>query len=126
VLISRPGTDKTHIATALGVQAVAHHCKKVRFFATVDLVNALEQEKAMNKAAQMADRLSNLDIVIFDELGYQPFGPSAYVPLALEALRADQLGHHHQPQLQRVGRRVRRCQDDNRAPRAPNAPLSHP
>lgn len=44
VLISGPGAGKTHIATALGVQAVAHHRKKVRFFATVDLVNALEQE----------------------------------------------------------------------------------
>jgi uncharacterized membrane protein len=28
-----------------------HHHKKVRFFATVDLVNALEQEKAANKRA---------------------------------------------------------------------------
>lgn len=48
----------------------------VRFFATVDLVNALEQEKAMNKAGQLADRLSKLDLVILDELGYLPFSPS--------------------------------------------------
>jgi len=74
VLIGGPG--KTHIATALGVQAVEHHRKKVRFFATVDLVNALEQEKAVNKAGQMADRLSKLDLVILDELGYLPFSPS--------------------------------------------------
>jgi len=52
-----PGTGKTHIATALGVQAVEHHRKKVRFFAAVDLVNALEQEKALNKAGQLAERL---------------------------------------------------------------------
>ena len=32
VLIGGPGTGKTHIATALGVQAVEHHRKKVRFF----------------------------------------------------------------------------------------------
>lgn len=76
VLIGGPGTGKTHIATALGVQAVEHHRKKVRFFATVDLVNALEQEKALNKAGQMADRLSKLDLVILDELGYLPFSPS--------------------------------------------------
>ena len=50
VLIGGPGTGKSHIATALGVHAVEHHRKKVRFFATVDLVNALEQEKAMNSA----------------------------------------------------------------------------
>lgn len=57
VLIGGPGTGKTHIATALGVQAVEHHRKKVRFFATIDLVNALEQEKAQNKAGQLLERL---------------------------------------------------------------------
>src|SRR3954451_15646696 len=71
-----PGTGKTHIATALGVQAVEHHRKKVRFFATVDLVNALEQEKALNKAGQLAERLLRLDLVILDELGYLPFSAS--------------------------------------------------
>jgi DNA replication protein DnaC len=48
VLIRGPGTGKSHIATALGVQAIEHHRKKVSFFSTVDLVNALEQEKAAN------------------------------------------------------------------------------
>jgi DNA replication protein DnaC len=76
VLIGGPGTGKTHIATALGVQAAEHHRKKVRFFSTVDLVNALEQEKALNKAGQLAERLLRLDLVILDELGYLPFSPS--------------------------------------------------
>ena len=76
VLIGGPGTGKTHIATALGVQAVEHHRKKVRFFSTVDLVNALEQEKTMNKAGQLAERLLRLDLVVLDELGYLPFSPS--------------------------------------------------
>jgi DNA replication protein DnaC len=76
VLIGGPGTGKSHMATALGVQAVEHHRKKVRFFATVDLVNALEQEKAMNKAGQLVERLLRLDLVILDELGYLPFSPS--------------------------------------------------
>ena len=69
VLIGGPGTGKTHIATALGIQAAEHHRKKVRFFSTVDLVNALEQEKALNKAGQLAERLLRLDLVILDELG---------------------------------------------------------
>jgi DNA replication protein DnaC len=76
VLIGGPGTGKTHMATALGVQAIEHHRKKVRFFATADLVNALEQEKAMNKAGQLAERLVKLDLVILDELGYLPFSSS--------------------------------------------------
>ncbi len=76
VLIGGPGTGKSHMATALGVQAIEHHRKKVRFFSTVDLVNALEQEKAINKAGQLADRLLRLDLIILDELGYLPFSTS--------------------------------------------------
>lgn len=76
VLIGGPGTGKSHIATALGVQAVEHHRKKVRFFSTVDLVNALEQEKTANQSGQLAERLLRLDLLILDELGYLPFSPS--------------------------------------------------
>jgi DNA replication protein DnaC len=76
VLIGGPGTGKTHLATALGIQAIEQNRKKVRFISTVDLVNALEQEKAANKAGQIADRLLRLDLLILDELGYLPFSAS--------------------------------------------------
>jgi DNA replication protein DnaC len=76
VLIGGPGTDETHVATALGVQAVEHHHKRVRFFSTVELVNALEQEKAQGKAGLIAERLVRSDLVILDELGYLPFSAS--------------------------------------------------
>jgi DNA replication protein DnaC len=76
VLVGGPGTGKTHIATALGVQAVEHHKKRTRFFSTVELVNALEQEKAQGKAGQIAGRLGHVDLVILDELGYLPFSAS--------------------------------------------------
>ncbi len=76
VLIGGPGTGKTHVATAIGVQAIEHHRKKVRFYSTVELVNALEQEKAHGKVGQLSDRLGRLDIVILDELGYLPFSAS--------------------------------------------------
>lgn len=72
VLVGGPCTGKTHIATALGVQAIEHHHKRVRFFSTVELVNALEQEKAQGKSGQIANRLVNSDLVILDELGYLP------------------------------------------------------
>ena len=73
VLIGGPGTGKTHAATALGVQAVEHHRRKVRFISTIELVTALEQEKAKGKAGQLAEGLTKLDLVILDELGYLPF-----------------------------------------------------
>lgn len=76
VLVGDPGTGKTHIATALGVHAVEHHHRRVRSFSTVELVNALEQEKAQGKAGQIAGRLVHADLVIIDELGYLPFSTS--------------------------------------------------
>ena len=76
VLVGGPGTGKSHLATALGVQAIEHHRKRVRFFSTVELVNALEQEKAGGKAGQIANRLVHSDLVILDELGYLPFSAS--------------------------------------------------
>ncbi len=76
VLVGGPGTGKTHVATAIGVQAIEHHRRKVRFFSTIELVNALEQEKAKGKAGQIAETLVRLDLLILDELGYLPFSAS--------------------------------------------------
>ena len=52
------------------------HRKRVRFFSTVELVNALEQEKLQGKPGQIAARLTHADLVILDELGYLPFSAS--------------------------------------------------
>ena len=76
VLIGGPGTGKTHIATALAIQAIEHCRRKVRFFSTVELVNALEQEKAKGKAGQITESLARQDLVVLDELGYLPFSAS--------------------------------------------------
>lgn len=76
VLVGGTGTGKTHLATALGVAGVSQHGKRVRFYSTVDLVNALEQEKAAGKSGRLAYSLMQMDLVILDELGYLPFSPS--------------------------------------------------
>ncbi len=73
VLIGGPGTGKMHLAIALGVAGITQQGRRVRFYSTVDLVNALEQEKAQGKAGRLAALLVNMDLVILDELGYLPF-----------------------------------------------------
>jgi DNA replication protein DnaC len=73
VFVGGPGTGKTHLATALGVAGITRHSKRVRFYSTVDVVNALEQEKASGKAGRIAASLLRMDLVILDELGYLPF-----------------------------------------------------
>ncbi len=76
VLVGGTGTGKTHLATALGVSGISEHNRRVRFYSTVDLVNTLEQEKAVGKSGRLAYSLMHIDLVILDELGYLPFSPS--------------------------------------------------
>lgn len=76
VFVGGPGTGKTHLATSLGIQAVRAKGKRVRFFSTVELVNALELEKSQSKHGQLAHRLMYVDLVILDEMGYLPFTQS--------------------------------------------------
>lgn len=76
VLVGGTGTGKTHLATALGVAGITKHGKRVRFYSTVELVNALEAEKAAGRAGKLAYSLTRKDLVILDELGYLPFSQS--------------------------------------------------
>ena len=76
VLVGGPGTGKTHLATAIAVQALQHHRLRVRFLSTIELVNQLEQEKLAGYQGRMANRLMHTDLVVLDELGYLPFSQS--------------------------------------------------
>ncbi len=73
VLVGGPGTGKTHLATAIAIQAIQHHHLRVRFFSSIELVNTLELEKQTGKQGRLANRLIHADLVILDELGYLPF-----------------------------------------------------
>jgi DNA replication protein DnaC len=75
ILVGGTGTGKTHLAVALGRQAIRNG-KKGKFFNLVDLVNRLEQEKLANRGGNLAESLTRQDFVILDELGYLPFSKS--------------------------------------------------
>ena len=83
VLVGGPGTGKSHLATAIGVQAIQQHQLRVRFLSTVELVNALEQEKREGKAGRLANRLISTDLVILDEMSYLPFNKDGGASLFL-------------------------------------------
>ena len=55
------------------LQSIIHHHRRVRFLSTIELVNALEQEKLYGKQGRPANRLVHVDLLTLDELGYLPF-----------------------------------------------------
>lgn len=75
ILVGGTGSGKTHLAVALGRQAIRDG-RKGKFFNLVDLVNQLEQEKLANRGGKLAESLARQDFVILDELGYLPFSKS--------------------------------------------------
>lgn len=72
IFVGGTGTGKTHLAIAIAAHCIRNG-RRSRFFSVVDLVNQLEQEKHLGKAGSLANRLTNLDLVVLDELGYLPF-----------------------------------------------------
>jgi DNA replication protein DnaC len=72
VLVGGTGTGKSHLAIAIA-RALIRNGARGRFFNVVDLVNRLETEARSGRQGRIADHLTRLDFVVFDELGYLPF-----------------------------------------------------
>lgn len=71
ILMGPVGTGKTHLATAIGVNA-CHLGLKVRFASVAHLVLTLAQASKAARLDQEMTRLARLDLLILDELGYIP------------------------------------------------------
>jgi len=72
ILYGRNGTGKSHMATAIGVEACMQG-KHVKFYKTASLVNELTDAKSNGSLSKILKRLSKLDLLICDEWGYLPF-----------------------------------------------------
>ena len=75
MLVGGTGTGKTHLAIAIARSCIRSGTRG-RFYNVVDLVNRLETESRNGRQRQLADRLTRMDFVILDELGYLPFAQS--------------------------------------------------
>ena len=71
VFIGGTGTGKTHLSVALARNCIRGGARG-RFYTVIDLANRLEAEAREGRQGGIADRLTRLDLVILDELGYLP------------------------------------------------------
>lgn len=72
ILIGNPGTGKTHLAIALGIEA----CMKgmtVLFTSVPNLVIELKEAMSLNQVSLYKKKFERYDLVILDELGYVSF-----------------------------------------------------
>ncbi|MBF0103605.1 MAG: ATP-binding protein [Desulfobacterales bacterium] len=72
IFLGRSGTGKTHLSTALGIEA----CKqdfRTRFITGYGLVNELIEARKDKEFSRVIQKYSRYDLLILDELGYVPF-----------------------------------------------------
>ena len=69
--VGNTGTGKTHLATALGVEACGRG-KRVRFHKVIELVTQLIEAREERHLGRLKTQLAKLDLLILDELGYVP------------------------------------------------------
>jgi DNA replication protein DnaC len=72
VLAGPIGTGKTHLATALGVEA-ARQRRRVLFSRAADLVRSLVEARDARDLGRLQRRLHRIDLLVVDELGFVPF-----------------------------------------------------
>ncbi len=69
LLLGSPGLGKTHLGIGLGV-AACRQAKRVRFYKTAALVNALHLAQRDLTLSDVMARFAKLDLLILDELSF--------------------------------------------------------
>jgi len=72
IFLGRSGTGKTHMATALGIEACKNNYR-TRFVTCYGLANELIEAREERQLQRLIQRYSRYDLLILDELGYVPF-----------------------------------------------------
>ena len=72
IFLGRSGTGKTHMATALGIEACKNNCR-TRFIHCYGLINELIEAREERELRRLLQRYTRYELLILDELGYIPF-----------------------------------------------------
>ena len=76
IFLGPPGTGKTHLSIALGVQA-ARRGHRVAFASAQEWVGRLAHARKAGTLEEELERLRRIPLLIVDEVGYIPFDPDA-------------------------------------------------
>ena len=71
IFLGPPGVGKTHLAVALGMEAVAHG-HNVYFISVPELLDELATDVQMNRLGERLNKLRVPTLLILDEMGYTP------------------------------------------------------
>jgi len=72
ILLGRSGTGKSHLATALGIEACSQGVR-TRFITACALCNELIEARDEKRLSRLLQRYSRYGLLIVDEFGYIPF-----------------------------------------------------
>ncbi len=72
IFLGKSGTGKTHLATALGMQACSQG-HRTRFITACALANELIEARDEKVLSRAIKRFASCNVIILDELGYVPF-----------------------------------------------------
>jgi len=72
IFLGKSGTGKTHMATALGIEACKNNFR-TRFITCYGLANQLIEAREERELQRLIERYRKYDLLILDELGYIPF-----------------------------------------------------
>ncbi len=69
IFLGETGTGKTHMATALAVEACRQR-KRVRFTTAAELVNELTEAKNNSELSRVVNRWTRYELIVMDEMAY--------------------------------------------------------
>jgi DNA replication protein DnaC len=72
IFLGNSGTGKTHLATALGIEACKQNFR-TQFVTGYGLANELIEARREKDLSRIVKRYARYDLIVLDELGYVPF-----------------------------------------------------